>query len=373
MAIIGSSAGLNATADFTLANGSTPGRALVVVAVQDRNPPNISAASFTYKGVTPSGSIGPYDDPGSAARALLLYWSDSDLPEDAGAYSLAYTGSFGATFVAHEISEWDGVTPEDASASLTSGWSAPVNPTFNTNAGAALFIGYIQTANWGATIDDGTSADAEQIVDAATNDYLLGHEQDDSGDQQLIIEDNLRTENAVYVAVGFNVGASGAQEIRKSSTFDIETTLGTITTATLNGVNVFDHISQAGTTVSFAGAATDEITTSGEYDLVLGDGTGTETITVQVNVVGVAPSNNPLQKDGSALASLSNVEVRVTDGENINGAELYYSGTATTDASGNLGNIDLSSTAAADADPVLLHLRTAAGDSIIASETVGLI
>ncbi|MDX1558669.1 MAG: hypothetical protein R3193_07175 [Marinobacter sp.] len=163
-------------------------------------------------------------------------------------------------------------------------------------------------------------------------------------------------------------------QTRKSSTFDIETTLGTITTATLNSVNVFDHVTgQVGTTVSFAGAATDEITTSGEYDLVLGDGVGTETITVQVNVYGVAPSNNPLQKDGSALASLTGVQIRVTDGANINGTELYYSGTATTDASGNLGNIDLSATAAADTDPVLLHMRTSAGDSIIASETVGLI
>ena len=162
--------------------------------------------------------------------------------------------------------------------------------------------------------------------------------------------------------------------VRKSSTFDIETTLGTITTATLNSVNVFDHVTgQVGTTVSFAGAATDEITTSGEYTLALGDGTGTENITVQVNVYGVAPSNNPLQKDGAALASLTGVQLRITSGANLTGSELFYSGTATTDASGNLSNIDLSSTSAADTDPVLLHMLTSAGDSIIASETVGLI
>jgi len=170
------------------------------------------------------------------------------------------------------------------------------------------------------------------------------------------------------------LGGAAAQTIRKSSIFDIETALGTITTATLNAVNVFDHITgQAGTTVSFEGAATDEITTSGEYTLTLGDGSSTEDITVQVNIYGVAPSNNPLQKDGSALASLTNVQVRVTNGANINGTELYYSGTATTDASGNLGNIDLSSTAAAVDDSVLFHMRTAAGDSIIAAETVELI
>jgi len=161
---------------------------------------------------------------------------------------------------------------------------------------------------------------------------------------------------------------------RKSSTFDVETTLGTITTATLDAVNVFDHLTgQAGTTVSFAGAATDEITTSGEYTLTLGDGVGTENITVQVNVYGVAPSNNPFQKDGSVLASLTGVQVRVTDGANLNGTQLEYLPEATFDASGNLGNVDLSSTAAANTDPVLLHVKTAAGDSIISDETVGLI
>lgn len=164
------------------------------------------------------------------------------------------------------------------------------------------------------------------------------------------------------------------QTLRKSSAFDIETTLGTITTATLNSVNVFDHVTgQVGTTVSFEGAATDEITTSGEYTLTLGDGVGTEDITVQVNVYGVAPSNNPLQKDGSALASLTGVQVRVTDGANLNGTELEYLPTATTDASGNLGNIDLSSTAAAVDDSVLLHMRTSSGDSIISDETVELL
>jgi len=161
--------------------------------------------------------------------------------------------------------------------------------------------------------------------------------------------------------------------LRKGSQFTVEETLaGTVTSATLNG-NAITVDSHVGTTVTLTDTGSG-ITTSGEYPLVLTDDTAaTETITVQVNVYGVAPSNNPLQKDGAALASLTGVQVRITDGENINGTELYYSGTATTDASGNLASIDLSSTAVVDADPVLLHMRTAAGDSIIASETVGLI
>lgn len=137
---------------------------------------------------------------------------------------------------------------------------------------------------------------------------------------------------------------------------------------------MFDHVSsQAAGTISFAGAVTDEVATSGEVDLVLGDGTSTETYTVQVNVYGVVPSNNPLQKDGSALVRLTGVELLVADGANLNGSQLYYTATATTDASGNLSNIDLSSTAALDGDPVVLIMRTTAGDGLPSDETVGLI
>jgi hypothetical protein len=170
-------------------------------------------------------------------------------------------------------------------------------------------------------------------------------------------------------------GASGPDYTqRKSSTFDATHTLGTITTATLNGVNVFDHVaSQAAGTISFTGSVTDERTTSGVVDLVLGDGAATQTQTVQVNVFGVVPSNNPAQKDGAALASLTGVQIRITAGANLNGTQVYYSGTETTDASGNFSNLDVSTSAAAAADPVLMQVLTAAGDSITSTETVELI
>lgn len=160
--------------------------------------------------------------------------------------------------------------------------------------------------------------------------------------------------------------------LRKSgtATFDKPAGIGTITGVTLNG-NTIDLVGQDATTFTVTDSD-GSITTSGAYDLVA-TGDTVETIVVQVNVVGVTPSNNPVEKDGAAQASLTGVQVRVTGGANLNGAELYYTGTATTDASGNLASIDLSSTAAVETDPVLLHIRTAAGDSIIASETVGLI
>jgi hypothetical protein len=157
---------------------------------------------------------------------------------------------------------------------------------------------------------------------------------------------------------------------RKGSTFDATHTLGTITTATLNGAAITINTTGAGT-VNLTD--TSGVTTSGVYNLVLGDGAATETYTVQLNVFGVVPSNNPAQKDGVALASLTNVQVRITSGTGLNGVQRFYSPTEATDASGNFSTLDLSSSVAADADPVLMHVLTAAGDSIISSETVGLI
>jgi hypothetical protein len=157
---------------------------------------------------------------------------------------------------------------------------------------------------------------------------------------------------------------------RKGSTFDATHTLGTITTATLYGAAITINSTGAGT-VNLTD--TSGITTSGVYNLVLGDGAATQTQTVQVNVFGVVPSNNPAQKDGVALASLTNVQVRITSGTGLNGVQRFYSPTETTDASGNFSTLDLSSSVAADADPVLMHVLTAAGDSIISSETVGLL
>jgi hypothetical protein len=157
---------------------------------------------------------------------------------------------------------------------------------------------------------------------------------------------------------------------RKGSTFDATHTLGTITTATLNGAAITINSTGAGT-VNLTD--TSGITTSGEYNLVLGDGAATQTQTVQVNVFGVVPSNNPAQKDGSALASLTGIQIRITAGANLNGTQVYYSGTQTTDASGNFSTLDVSTSAAVAADPVRMHVLTAAGDSITSAETVGLI
>jgi hypothetical protein len=157
---------------------------------------------------------------------------------------------------------------------------------------------------------------------------------------------------------------------RKGSTFDVPHGLGTITTATLNAAAITINTTGAGT-VNLTD--TSGITTSGVYNLVLGDGAATETYTVQVNVFGVVPSNNPAQKDGAALASLTGIQIRITAGANLNGTQVYYSGTETTNASGNFSTLDVSTSAAVAADPVRMQVLTAAGDSITSAETVGLI
>jgi hypothetical protein len=157
---------------------------------------------------------------------------------------------------------------------------------------------------------------------------------------------------------------------RKGSTFDATHTLGTITTATLNAAAITINTTGA-STVNLTD--TSGVTTSGVYNLVLGDGAATQTQTVQVNVFGVVPSNNPAQKDGLALASLTGVQIRITAGANLNGTQVYYSPTETTDASGNFSTLDVSPSAAVAADPVRMQVLTAAGDSITSAETVGLI
>jgi hypothetical protein len=184
--------------------------------------------------------------------------------------------------------------------------------------------------------------------------------------------------DAAIYALGVGTGGDAAPTAptgpdytqRKGSTFTATHTLGTITTATLNGAAIAINSTGAGT-VNLTD--TSGITTSGVYNLVLGDGAATQTQTVQVNVFGVVPSNNPAQKDGSALASLTGVQIRITAGANLNGTQVYYSGTETTDASGNFSALDVSTSAAVAADPVRMQVLTAAGDSITSAETVGLI
>lgn len=160
--------------------------------------------------------------------------------------------------------------------------------------------------------------------------------------------------------------------IRKggTETFDKPSGIGTITGVTLNGNTITLDSQDASTfTVTDSGSG---VTTSDSYDLVA-TGDTTETISVQVNVYGIIPSNNPLRVQGTAQGDLTSVQIRVTDGASIDATELYYTGAGITDANGNLSNIDLNSASVVADDLVLMHIKTSGDESIIATETVELI
>jgi len=149
---------------------------------------------------------------------------------------------------------------------------------------------------------------------------------------------------SALAAVVYTAAATGPDyTARKGSTETITHTLTAdgITTATLNGETVTIG-TQSG---QDADIDLDEtaITTSGEYDLVLGDGVDTETFTVQYNVIGL--TTNTLLKDGAVLASLTDVKLTVLD---ASGTRLDRQTGLTTDGAGATGATIVAAGAAAD-------------------------
>lgn len=149
--------------------------------------------------------------------------------------------------------------------------------------------------------------------------------------------------------------ASGYMRVqRKGSTFDAAHTLGTITSATLNGDAIEINSTGAGT-VNLTD--TSGIATSGEYDLVLGDGSATETYTMQINVVGM-PSFT-INKDGDSQAGLTDVELIVMTGAEGSRAIAEQITGVTTDASGVTGAIEVTN-ASLSADDVVTVVQQSA-------------
>ena len=138
-----------------------------------------------------------------------------------------------------------------------------------------------------------------------------------------------------------------------------------ITSQTLGGEAV-TLVSQSGqvVTLDFDESA---ILTSGEIDLVLGDGVDTQTFTVQYNVIGL-PSNT-LLKDGAALASLTDVKLTVLD---ASGTRLDRQTGLTTDASGLTGVTPVA--AGAVDDPVEVSFFSPGSEvGIVYETTLGLL
>jgi hypothetical protein len=181
---------------------------------------------------------------------------------------------------------------------------------------------------------------------------------------------NTQRDNA---AVIFNVGPATAVSepdytVRKNATgVEITHTLTAdgITSQTLGGEAV-TRVSQSGqvVTLDFDESA---ILTSGETNLVLGDGVDTQTFTVQYNVIGL-PSNT-LLKDGAALASLTDVKLTVLD---ASGTRLDRQIGLTTDASGLTGVIPVAAGVVDDAVEVS-YFSPGAAVGITYETTLGLL
>ena len=141
---------------------------------------------------------------------------------------------------------------------------------------------------------------------------------------------------------------------RKGSTATITHTLTAagITSATLNGQAV-TIASQSGQTASIS--FTDTITTSGVYDLVLGDGVGNQTLKVQYDVIGL--TTNTIQKEGASIGAQSDLEMDVLD---ATGATVLGNLTGlTTDASGITGQTVVPAGAVGDSVRVSGYSETA--------------
>jgi hypothetical protein len=337
-------------------------------------PPTWNGETFTA--VTPVPDI-----VGDAQHLLDVYYLTTST---AGTYTISAPADPAGTFCVAAYAVYSGVT-SFSPIEVGQGWFAAgyTNPSL-TVTGTGTILEIFGPSNWGDGFSDYSAttwspANGQTVREsiqhtAVDSGWAILADIDSTGSQTVGFTPSANQPAYTHMALLIS-GATGPDYTqRKGSALTATHTLGTITTATLNGVNVFDHVaSQAAGTINFTGSVTDERTTSGEVDLVLGDGATTQTQTVQVNVFGVVPSNNPAQKEGSALASLTGIQIRITAGANLNGTQVYYSGTETTNASGNFSTLDVSTSAAVAADPVLMQVLTAAGDSITSAETVGLI
>ena len=359
---------LSGDGSFTLTNGSQAGRAVLILARQVRTPTNLTNYTFNGQAGTVIDLVGENTD-----RVLATIFYDSDLPASAGDYNVnrVPSTSGGSSCIVFELAGIDSDINNIQSIPLVSATVPPdVLVDFTNPANSLLAIALRQSSASGSSLTGGAGQTSEAVTTS-----ILSYKPEASQNDSLSVS-GLNTSSAEVVYLGLAIppsdSATTTPTLRKTDqqTFDKPAGIGTITAATLNGQAITLDSQDAETfTVTDSDGS---ITTSGEYDLVA-TGDTVETITVQVNVVGVAPANNPLSKDGAALADLTDVEVRISAGATLAGTQLFYTGAATTDANGNLGNIDLSDTAADPDDVVLLKIRTAAGDSIIAAETVELI
>ena len=337
--------------DVTLANGAADGRCVVVVSSQFRTPTNLATATFNGGSAT-SNRRGSADT--GSYGTLISYFNDAALPATGGDYTVSVSGGL-KSFAVFELSGWDGADPEFIDAYLVGGWTAPFTASFtSSNAGAVLLSSLVHQY-----MSLNFTNDTAQTVEIADSRNFIVSKEDSENTKTLVFGGN-NTGNALYTSVSFNSAPAGSDyTARKGSTATITHTLTAdgITTATLDGETVtIGTQSGQDADINF----TDTITTSGEYDLVLGDGTNTETFTVQYNVIGISSRN--LNKDGSDLASLDNLEIIVAT---LGGTQLARYTDKVTTPQGDTGTVLVNTGSALD----MVNVSFISGDSSYIQKT----
>lgn len=145
--------------------------------------------------------------------------------------------------------------------------------------------------------------------------------------------------------------------IRSGSTFTVTHALGELTTATLGGNAVAITFSETGVAIL---TDTSGLTTSGTYDLVIGDGVSTETQGKDLVVVGLPAYT--LNKGGAALGDLAGVNCVVAATDTLGGGVLYSASDLTATAGTLDSNIYLDTGNVGDA--VTVSVLTAANEGI---------
>jgi hypothetical protein len=341
---------------FTLANGSQAGRGVVVVASVFAAGYGLASATFNSSAAT-ANRVSPSSS--GSQSAMISYFDNDTLPAAAGTYSVALNNTAGVVWSIFELSGWDGIAPGFADALLAGdSWTSPRSvPIAGTNADAVFFLAVNND------LGSGFSAVTGQTIETTGSRRAVISKLDPSSSGLIQFATNTY-EKILYSAAAFNTIASGPDYTqRKNSSFDVTHGLGTITTATLYGAAITINTTGAGT-VNLTD--TSGITTSGVYNLVLGDGAATQTYTVQLNVIGLPVYT--LNKDGAALGALTGIKAIVTATAELNGTELYSANNLT--ATAGVMDSGIYPDTGAVADVVTVSILTSAGDGITFSDAL---
>jgi len=195
---------------FTLTNGSATGRAVVVLATQNRNPVSLAGTDFSIDSVGPSQTLGIATGSGNGERTLAMIWEDADLPATGGSYTLSSSAQLSTRYSIYELSDAETSSIEVISAGLASGFADPLVVNFTTtDANSILFLVFRQSNGFGSDIGAGDSTD--QTVDNVDAFYYIGHEVDTNADAQMSIDGNINNGgDAAYTALGINSLSGGS-------------------------------------------------------------------------------------------------------------------------------------------------------------------